>query len=228
VTTFAIIIVTLSYFAMALGHGVALHCTKATDHHKNLPDTHHEVCRQIHWGRTVEWILVIPLLLLDLCILAGVDGAHTLMAIGAGEIMIVSRHFASFGRDHTGQTWGWFAISSISYLLVIWHVAVPGFWTVKAKGKTVSKLFSSLAIFSLVVWTTYPIVWGIASASHKTTVDTEIIIYAILDILAKPVFGLWLLLSQRRVPEANVEIGGYWSHGLSSEGSIRLADDEAV
>ncbi len=58
------------------------------------------------------------------------------------------------------------------------------------------------------------------------TVDTEIITYAILDILAKGGFGLWLLLSNRSVPETNIEIGGYWSHGLASEGVIRIGDDD--
>lgn len=69
-------------------------------------------------------------------------------------------------------------------------------------------------------------VWGVADGARKASVDTEIVLYAILDILAKPVFGLWLLLSHRRIPETNIEVGGYWSHGLSAEGRIRLNDDE--
>lgn len=50
--------------------------------------------------------------------------------------------------------------------------------------------------------------------------------YAVLDVLAKPVFGLWLLLSHRSVPETNVELGGWWAHGLSNEGRIRIGDDD--
>ncbi len=57
--------------------------------------------------------------------------------------------------------------------------------------------------------------------------DKEILAYAILDVLAKPVFGLWLLINHRRTPEMNVEFGGYWSHGAATEGSIRIGDDEA-
>lgn len=61
--------------------------------------------------------------------------------------------------------------------------------------------------------------------ARRITVNTEVITYAVLDILSKVVFGLWLLWSQRSIPEAGVEVGGYWSHGLASEGAIRLGDD---
>lgn len=72
-----------------------------------------------------------------------------------------------------------------------------------------------------------PSVWGVAGGAHRATVDSEILAYAVLDTLAKPIFGLILLLNLRRVPETNIDLGGWWSHGLSSEGQIRLGDDAA-
>jgi bacteriorhodopsin len=62
--------------------------------------------------------------------------------------------------------------------------------------------------------------------AHKTNVDTEIIIYAVLDVLAKPIFGLWLLVSHRAIAESNIDIGGYWSQGPAAEGRIRIGDEE--
>lgn len=56
--------------------------------------------------------------------------------------------------------------------------------------------------------------------------DAEIIAYAVLDILAKPVFGFWLLMAYRQMPETNVDVGGYWSQGLGTEGAIRIGDEE--
>lgn len=58
------------------------------------------------------------------------------------------------------------------------------------------------------------------------SIDQEIIAYAVLDVLAKPIFGAWLLFTHAKMPETNVDIGGYWAHGLSSEGSIRVGDDD--
>lgn len=71
-------------------------------------------------------------------------------------------------------------------------------------------------------------VWGIADGSRNVDVDGEIIAYAILDVLAKPVFGLWLLLTHMNMPETNIELGGFWAHGLSGEGAIRIEDDEGA
>jgi len=60
------------------------------------------------------------------------------------------------------------------------------------------------------------------------TVNQEIIAYAVLDILAKPVFGTWLLYSHARIAEAQLEVGGFWSYGFSTEGQLRLEDDEGA
>jgi bacteriorhodopsin len=69
-------------------------------------------------------------------------------------------------------------------------------------------------------------IWGIANGSHILSVDCEIIAYAVLDVLAKPVFGAWLLLAHTRMPEMHIDLGGFWAHGLGSEGRIRLGEDD--
>lgn len=156
VTTLITIIGALSYFAMASGHGVTSRCERVTDKFEHLPDLHHLECRQVYWARYVDWTLTTPLLLLDLCLLAGVDGAHTLMAIIASLIMSLTGLFAALGNEHTAQKWGWFTIACLSYVFVIWHVALHGYTMVKAKGDRVTKLFGGLAAFTLILWTIYP------------------------------------------------------------------------
>lgn len=71
-----------------------------------------------------------------------------------------------------------------------------------------------------------PSIWGIADGSRNMNVDEEIIAYAVLDILAKPIFGAWLLFTHASMAETNVDIGGFWSHGLGQEGTIRVGDDD--
>lgn len=70
--------------------------------------------------------------------------------------------------------------------------------------------------------------WGIADGARIVSVDGEIIAYAVLDILAKPVFGTWLLIMHRKLPETNVELGGFWANGLNREGALRLGDDDGA
>ena len=68
--------------------------------------------------------------------------------------------------------------------------------------------------------------WGVAEGAHRTSVDTTVVVYTALDILAKVGFGLWLLTVQRRTPETNVDLDGYWSNGVASEGRIRIGDSD--
>jgi len=45
-------------------------------------------------------------------------------------------------------------------------------------------------------------------------------------VLAKPVFGAWLLFTHAKMPETHVDIGGFWTHGVSGEGGIRIGEDD--
>lgn len=68
-------------------------------------------------------------------------------------------------------------------------------------------------------------IWGIADGARVVNVDGEIIAYAVLDILAKPVFGFWLLLTHDAMSRTSPSIGGFWANGLSSEGTLRVSVD---
>ncbi len=88
-------------------------------------------------------------------------------------------------------------------------------------------------------------IWGISDGARHMSVDGEIIAYAILDILAKPVFGFWLLLTHERIPSSyvssltlqtssaansgfrNLHLDGAWAHGFGKrEGTLRVGDDD--
>lgn len=107
ITTIITIIAAISYFAMATGHGTAIHHIRIRHQNDHVPDTYTDVQRQVFWARYVDWSLTTPLLLLDLSLLAGLNGAHMLMAIVADVIMILTGLFAAFGSEGTPQKWGW-------------------------------------------------------------------------------------------------------------------------
>jgi len=228
VTTLITIFASLSYFAMATGHGVSYNHIKVRESHHHVPDTYHDVYRQVFWARYIDWSLTTPLLLLDLGLLAGLNGAHLLMAIVADIIMCLTGLFAALSEEEGGGKWGFYSIACISYIVIIWHLAVNGRVTAKAKGSKVGKFFVAISTFTLVLWTLYPIVWGIADGARLVSVDTEIIAYAVLDVLAKVGFGSWLLAVHASMPETGVTLGGFWTNGLSSEGSLRLDDDNGA
>jgi bacteriorhodopsin len=207
---------------MATGDGNSFAHIVVKEAHKHVPDTVEHVFRQVFWARYVDWSLTTPLLLLDLAFLAGMDGASILVAIVADLIMVLLGLFAAFGKTD-GQKWGYYTIACIAYLVIVWQLVVSGRRAAMAKDSNTAKLFASIGGFTLILWTLYPIVWGIGDGARKWSVDTEIIAYAVLDILAKPVFGFWLLFAHGKSAQS---IEGFWSHGLNSEGALRVGDDE--
>jgi bacteriorhodopsin len=226
ITTLITIIAALSYFGMATGAGVSYHHIRVRDQNDHVPDTTKDVYREVYWARYVDWSLTTPLLLLDLALLAGLNGGHILIAIVADIIMVLTGLFAAYGQEGDGTKWGWYAISCFAFLVIIWNLAVHGRAEAFSKGSKVSSFYNSIAGLTVVVWTAYPIVWGVADGARILGVDAEIVAYAILDIVAKPLFGLWLLVTHSRLPEAHIELGGFWSNGLGSEGRIRVGDDD--
>jgi bacteriorhodopsin len=156
VTTLITVIAALSYFAMASGSGSSFVCVNMPDHHDNVPDTSHLTCRQTFWARYVDWSLTTPLLLLDLSLLAGLDGAHTLIAIASDLVMILGGLFAAYGGRNDTRRWGWYAIAWIAFLTVVWHVGYRGGRAARAKGDQAAKVFAGLAPFTFVLWVAYP------------------------------------------------------------------------
>lgn len=225
-TTLIVLIATLSYYAMATGSGITLHHQRIHEPHKGkIPDTYHHVHREVYYARYIDWALTTPLLLLDLSFLAGLNGAAIFSAIAADLIMILGGLFAAFSY-RSSTKWGWYAIACIAYLWVLYSLVITGRSTARAKGNTVSRFYTLIAGYTIILWTAYPIVWAIADGSRILSVDAEIIAYAVLDVLAKGVFGAWLLWTHRQASETHVNVGGFWAHGLNSEGTIRIADDE--
>jgi len=223
-TAFITALATLSYFAMATGGGVSFAHTVIHEAHKHVPDTTEHIFRQVYWARYVDWTVTTPLLLLDLSFLAGLNGANILVAVFADIVMVLTGLFAAFGKSE-GTKWGWYAMACAAYLVIVWQLAIPGRRAVKSRDSATTKLFVSLATFTFVLWTMYPIVWGFADGARLWSVNTEIIAYAVLDVLAKPVFGFWLLFAHGKKAES---IEGFWAHGLGHEGSIRIEDDEGA
>lgn len=152
ITTFA----TLSYYAMAVNDGVGENKIVLTQSQKHFPDVKQVVYREVYWARYVDWSLTTPLLLLDLCLLAGLPGANILVAIVADVIMILTGLFAAFSVGKEGPMWGWYAMACIAYLTIIYQLGYNGRMVVQGKDKKTATFFSAIAGFTLVLWTIYP------------------------------------------------------------------------
>lgn len=211
----------LSYYAMATGAGINIHTTII--HETKLHVITEVVKRQVFWARYVDWSLTTPLLLLNLSLLAGMNGASILVLMLSDVVMFLAGLFAALSYN-VAQGWGWYAFACLAYLNIVYQLGYKGRNAVAAKDNKTRAFFGSISLFTMILWTLYPIIWGVADGSRVMNVDGEIIAYAVLDILAKPVCGFWLLLTHDSMARTSPSIGGFWAHGLSSEGTLRVGD----
>jgi bacteriorhodopsin len=148
-----------------------------------------------------------------------------LVAIVADIIMCLTGLFAALSQESRPR-WGYYAMGCLAYLVIVYQLAIGGRATVRNKDSKTATFYSSIAGFTLVLWTIYPIIWGVADGSHRIGVNAEIIAYAILDVLAKPVFGFWLLSTHDAMASSSLSLDGFWAHGFAGEGGIRVGDDD--
>jgi len=166
-------IAALSYFAMATQTGSVI---------INVGDGH----RQIFYARYIDWLFTTPLLLLDVLLLSGCAVGDLMWIVGADILMIVTGLISALVNK--GQ-WVWFVIGCIAMVAVFVGLLGPGRKNAMARSDSVAKSYTGLVGFLLVLWTLYPIVFALAEGTGKITPNKEVVLYGILDILAKVVFG---------------------------------------
>ncbi len=156
-------------------------------------------------ARYADWVITTPLLLLSLLTIAlpaikNITELRTRTVmyaslIGLDVFMIVAGIMGELSP--TDNRWFWFIVSSIAFVIIPYVL----FTTVLKQSKSIAnahktKLFQNVAIFLTVLWVFYPIIWYLSPVGTDaiSSISTNAT-YAVLDILAKGVFGLWIVLS---------------------------------
>ena len=163
-----------SYYTMARSEGYSVKATTG---------------RYIYWVRYVDWALTTPLILLDMANLAGASRSLTALILVFDELMIILGLASVLSLDD-GTKWGWFALGNVAFVPILYLVLVD---YQKYKRPEVSGAYNTHAIYLSVLWILYPIAVGLGSEGEVISSDAETVWIAVLDILAKTVFGSILL-----------------------------------
>merc|ERR1712127_886419 len=143
---------TMAYFAMLSGQGW----------------TAVAGCRQFFYARYVDWSVTTPLLLLDLGLIAGADGALIAAVIGADLIMIMAGYLGAVSVVTTVK-WFWFVIAMALFVPVLYSLAVTFREAAVQRGGEIADVYGKVAWLTIVPWIFYPLVWlfseGFASFS---------------------------------------------------------------
>ncbi|PTU22099.1 hypothetical protein P175DRAFT_0492702 [Aspergillus ochraceoroseus IBT 24754] len=213
------------YLALATGEGIDWKHDVLEESHKHVPNTRHDVIRQVFWLRYVNWFVTDPMILASLTLLSGLPGAHLFAAIAADYVMLGSGLLGTFA-GHTARRWVWFTISAIAYLTVVYHIGVRGSRAASNRDGPTRRLFGAIAFVALLAKVLYPIALAAGALALKTTIDAETIIFAIQDILVQGIIAYWLVIANDASSGTNLFVDGFWSSGIGNEGAIRIEEEE--
>ncbi|KAI9813861.1 MAG: ion channel activity [Thelocarpon impressellum] len=158
--------------------------------------------RQIFYVRYIDWFITTPLLLLDLLLTAGLPWPTILFTILLDEIMIVTGLVGALVKS--SYKWGFFAFGFAAFFGVVWNVGWTARLHARALGPDVSRVYTLVGVWTLSLWFLYPIAWGLCEGGNVISSDSEAVFYGVLDVLAKPVFGVLLLMGHRNIPAARL------------------------
>nr|AHH02127.1 protein 106 [synthetic construct] len=177
VTCYCCGIATFAYYAMLSGQGWLISPS----------------CRQLFYVRYLDWFFTTPLLLIDLALIAGADWTYVAAVVGGDMMMIFGGYMASISSGHI--KWLWFAISLLIFAPIIYTVLHTFKVLVERSHPAVGELYNKCSWLLVVTWACYPVVFIFSEGTADWSPNFEVMIYGVLDLMAKCVFGFILLLS---------------------------------
>jgi bacteriorhodopsin len=161
--------------------------------------------RQVFYARYIDWFITTPLLLMDCLLTAGLPWPTIFMTIFADLFMVVTGLIG--GLTVSNYKWGYFAAGCFAMIWVFYNILVVGKKNANALGADVNRLYLMISGLTVLLWTLYPIAWGLCEGGNVISSDSEAIFYGILDFFAKPVFTFLLLAGHSKLDYARFGLG---------------------
>lgn len=158
--------------------------------------------REIFYARYIDGAVTVPLLLLDLLLMAGVPSPTLLVTILTGEIMVVCGLLGALTQ--TVYKFGFLGFSIGALIFVAIQLFTVGRFHANKLGVNPKNAFLLCAGWLVFIWSLYPVAWGLSEGGNVIHPDSEAIFYGVLDICAKPIFGALLIWSHRKVHAADL------------------------
>jgi bacteriorhodopsin len=153
--------------------------------------------RQFWYVRYIDWVITTPLLLTELLLTAGLPMNIIVSSVFADEVMIVCGLIG--GLVPTVYKWAFYVFGCVAMFWVFWNILSGIKSAEKIGGFKHRRVYIILTAWMLVLWSLYPVAWGLSEGSNSISVTGEMIFYGILDVFAKPGFAALTLFLHRNM-----------------------------
>ena len=157
--------------------------------------------------RYVDWLLTVPLLLVELILVMRLPQAETTRKCiklgGLAALMVILGYPGEIATTSSARLI-WWALAMIPFVIIVYDLYVGLKESIKSQPETARGLVSTARWLTVGSWSFYPLVYvlpllSLTGGAASTAVQIG---YTIADILAKAVFGLFIYLIAVRKSEA--------------------------
>jgi len=154
--------------------------------------------------RYVDWLLTVPLLLIELILVMGLPADQTRslsFTLGSAAALMIALGYPGEIQDDPQGRWMWWGLSMVPFCYVLFQLLVGLGAATQTQPEAARGLIGKARLLTAVSWLTYPCVYivkmmGIGGA---TATAAEQIGYSVADVVAKAVFGvlIWAIAAAK-------------------------------
>lgn len=163
--------------------------------------------------RYVDWLLTVPLLLIELILVMKLPKAETVALswkLGLASAVMVALGYPGEIQDDLSVRWFWWALAMVPFAYVVITLVAGLNEATSKQPESVKGLVAAARYLTVVSWLTYPFVYIIKNIGLAGTVATtyEQVGYSVADVVAKAVFGvlIWAIASGKSAEEKDAAL----------------------
>lgn len=156
--------------------------------------------------RYVDWLLTVPLLLVELILVMRLSRSETLAKatkLGLLAALMVMLGYPGEISSDLGTRWLWWSLAMIPFVIILYDLFVGLKSSIASQPKEARGMVSAARWLTVVSWLFYPLVFvfpmiGFSGGAATTAVQVG---YTVADIVAKAVFGVLIYMIASRKSE---------------------------
>ena len=156
--------------------------------------------------RYVDWLLTVPLLLVELILVMRLSRAETLAKatkLGLLAALMVLLGYPGEISSDPGTRWLWWGLAMIPFVVIVYDLFIGLRSSIASQPPEARGLVSAARWLTVVSWLFYPLVFvfpmiGFTGGAATTAVQVG---YTVADVVAKAVFGVLIYMIASRKSE---------------------------
>ncbi|KAK7202384.1 hypothetical protein BZA70DRAFT_286230 [Myxozyma melibiosi] len=166
--------------------------------------------RQVFYARYIGWFLAAPLLVMNIAFFSGLNWVTALFMAALTEVYVVCGLIASLVPS--SYKFGYFTMGACAWILLFVNIFFVGMRSIKTLNAAtvepkLASIFRSIVAGVGLIYSLYPIAWGLSEGGNVISPTSEGVFYGVLDIMALPVLNSILLFYSRKLDIDELGIG---------------------